>query len=99
MSQESVADQDPDSPGDQHTNSEDIAQLLCAATFGAIGSAHVADSDPSPHLIDTEALAAIVDEAKEQGLIDPALMTDSIVFFCQALGLGAHSLDRIGGGG
>lgn len=88
----------PDSPSNQRTNSADIAERLCAATFGSVGAAHFAGSDPRLHVCDTDALAAIVDEAKEQGVIDQALMTDSIVFFCQALGLGAHSMERIGKG-
>lgn len=37
-----------------------------------------------------EALAAIIEEGKETGDINPALGTSAIVFFCQALSLGAH---------
>lgn len=42
--------------------------------------------------LDTEAstLTAMVTEGKELGLIDPALSTEAIVLFCQALGLGTH---------
>lgn len=110
MSQAPGADQDADTRDDQHTGAEEIAQRLYAATFGASSavpetdshlreSRQLADSDPRRHLLDTEALAAIVEEAKHHGLIDPALATDSMVSFCQALGLGAHALERIGGGG
>ena len=76
--------------GDGQTCVGDIAQRLCGEAIGANG-------------FDADAVAAIVDEAKQRGLIDQALTTSSIVFFCQAFGLGAHTLESArlndGGGG
>ena len=40
-------------------------------------------------------LAKIVDEGKASGVIDPSLSTDAVVFFCQALGLGAYLAIRV----
>lgn len=65
---------------------EQVGQRLCEATVCRDG-------------FDGDAVAAIVDEAKQQGLIDHAIATSAIVFFCQSLSLGAHTLERWGGGG
>ncbi len=68
----------------------DFAQRLCETAISANG-------------FDADAVAAIVDDAKQQGLIDQALTTNSIVLFCRAFGLGAHTLEHSrpnrGGGG
>ena len=76
--------------GEGWASAGDLAQRLCGETVGANG-------------FDAGAVAAIVDEAKQRGLIDQALTTSSIVFFCRAFGLGAHTLESArpnrGGGG
>ena len=75
--------------GDDPSDIGDLAQRLRGETISANG-------------FDADAVAAIVDEAKQQGFIDQALTTSSIVLFCQTLGLGAHALESVrpnGGGG
>ena len=110
MSQTSNSDRSDGNPGNGRSELGDIEQRLYDATFGTNSAARetnsslrepgqLAGSDPRLHLFDTEALAAIVDEAKQNGLIDPELPTDSIVCFCHALGIGAHALEQIRGGG
>ncbi|WP_419915175.1 hypothetical protein [Candidatus Poriferisodalis sp.] len=110
MSQTSNSDRSDGSSGNGRSELGDIEQRLYDATFGTDSAApetnsslresgRLAGSDPHLRLFDTEALAAIVEEAKQDGLIDPGLPTDSIVCFCQALGLGAHALEQIEGGG
>lgn len=42
------------------------------------------------YAIESGDLAALVAQAKHEGLIDPALDTDAVVLFFQALDLGAH---------
>ncbi len=76
---------------------EDLMQQLATLTGGShcvAGRAH--GDDTLLGVFDTDAAAAIIDEAKRRGLVDSALATDSIVLLCQALALGAHALRRIG---
>ena len=68
---------------------EDIARRLCRER-------HDADC------FDADTVAEVVEEAKQQGLIDQSLNTNSIVVFCRALRLGVGILEHArpnGGGG
>ena len=75
--------------------SSGTAQEL-ATSFDTCDAGCPLDGIPSALKIEPVALQALVVDAKEQGLIDPALSTQAIAFFYNALDLGtsATSISR-----
>ena len=99
MTQGPISSGDVDKPADPVAAIGSPAQRLCTAVLGALDRERLEGGTFGPHVLEADALAAVIDEAKQEGLVDPALTTKSIVLFCQSLHLGAQFLERNHGGG